>query len=68
MAQEENIISAKGIHKTYHTGTVEVLALRGIDFVVKRGEMVAVMAPAAAARLPSSTAFPGLMVSTRARW
>jgi ABC-type lipoprotein export system ATPase subunit len=45
MAQEENIISAKGIHKTYRTGTVEVQALRGIDFMVKRGEMVAVMGP-----------------------
>jgi len=37
MAQEENIISAKGIHKTYDTGKVQVHALRGVDFMVKRG-------------------------------
>ena len=45
MAQEDYIISAKGIHKTYDTGKVQVHALRGVDFMVKRGEMVAVMGP-----------------------
>jgi putative ABC transport system ATP-binding protein len=60
MAQEENIISAKDIHKTYHTGTVEVLALRGIDFVVKRGEMVAVMGPSGCGKTTLLNCLSGL--------
>jgi len=40
MAQEENIISAKGIYKTYDTGKVQLNYLRGVDFLVKSSEMV----------------------------
>jgi putative ABC transport system ATP-binding protein len=39
------IIEARGIHKTYDTGKVKVKAIRGLDFIVKKGEMVAVMGP-----------------------
>jgi len=60
MAQEENIIIAKGIHKTYRTGTVEVLALRGVDFVVKRGEMVAVMGPSGCGKTTLLNCLSGL--------
>jgi putative ABC transport system ATP-binding protein len=60
MAQEENIISAKGIHKTYRTGTVEVQALRGVDFVVKRGEMVAVMGPSGCGKTTLLNCLSGL--------
>lgn len=41
----EIIISTANLHKTYDTGEVQVLALRGIDFQVSSGEMVAVMGP-----------------------
>jgi putative ABC transport system ATP-binding protein len=39
------IIEACGVYKTYDTGTVRVQALRGVDLVVRRGEMVAIMGP-----------------------
>ncbi|CAN5804584.1 ABC transporter ATP-binding protein [soil metagenome] len=36
-------IEAVGVHKIYDTGAIRVHALRGIDFTVAPGEMVAVM-------------------------
>jgi len=60
MAQEENIISAKGIHKTYHSGKVEVQALRGVDFIVRRGEMVAVMGPSGCGKTTLLNCLSGL--------
>lgn len=39
------IIKASSVHKTYDTGKVQVKALKGIDFSVEKGEMVAVMGP-----------------------
>jgi len=44
-AASEIIISTTNLHKTYDTGEVQVHALRGIDFEVGSGEMVAVMGP-----------------------
>ena len=43
--QNDNIIQATGVHKTYDTGKVSVNALRGVDMSVIRGEMVAIMGP-----------------------
>ena len=43
--QSENIIEATDIHKTYDTGKVKVVALRGVEISIRRGEMVAVMGP-----------------------
>ncbi len=45
MITSNQIIRTTGLHKTYDTGEVQVKALRGIDFDVKEGEMVAVMGP-----------------------
>ncbi len=42
---EAPIIKTIGLHKTYDTGEVQVHAIRGIDFEVGEGEMVAVMGP-----------------------
>ena len=39
------IIEVKGLTKIYHTGKLEVNALKGLDLSIKRGEMVAVMGP-----------------------
>ena len=38
-----SLVEARGLAKTYYTGTVEVHALRGLDFDIEDGEMVAVM-------------------------
>ncbi|MET9315600.1 hypothetical protein ABZX12_27610 [Kribbella sp. NPDC003505] len=46
------IVSATAVRKTYDTGQVRVDALQGIDLELRRGEMAAVMARAAAARPP----------------
>ena len=38
-----SLVEVKGLTKVYHAGTVEVAALRGLDFTVEVGEMVAIM-------------------------
>jgi putative ABC transport system ATP-binding protein len=42
---QEPILSARGVTKTYRTGTQEVPALRGVDLDVQAGELVMVMGP-----------------------
>ena len=44
-ARDEPILSARGVTKTYRTGTHEVPALRGIDLDVRAGELVMIMGP-----------------------
>ena len=39
------VLEARGLAKTYDTGGAQVLALRGVDFMVRRGEFVAIMGP-----------------------
>ena len=40
-----NIIRVRDLHKIYHTGDVDVKALRGIDLDVCRGEFLAIIGP-----------------------
>jgi ABC-type lipoprotein export system ATPase subunit len=60
MLQNEDIIKVKGLHKTYDTGKVKVQALRGIDFAVKRGEMVAIMGPSGCGKTTLLNCLAGL--------
>ena len=54
------IIWAEGIVKTYDTGTDKVQALRGVDFAVARGEMVAVMGPSGCGKTTLLNSLSGL--------
>ena len=56
-------IEAKDLRKTYHIGKIEVEALRGISFVVQKGEFVSIVGPSGSGK---STLFYLLGGLTRA--
>ncbi len=39
------LVELKGIHKSYQLGKTEVVALKGVDLVIERGEFTVVMGP-----------------------
>ncbi|MCK5310079.1 MAG: ABC transporter ATP-binding protein [Thermoplasmata archaeon] len=45
MSDNNIMVEATDVHKTYKTGTVEVNALRGVNLTVRRGDMIAIMGP-----------------------
>src|SRR5829696_4950817 len=61
------IIRAEGVVKCYNTGTQEVRALRGVDFAVARGEMVAVMGPSGCGKTTLLNCLSGLDEVTSGR-
>ena len=56
----ETIVRADGVVRTYDTGTDKVTALRGVDFAVNRGEMVAVMGPSGCGKTTLLNCLSGL--------
>lgn len=59
-ADQDVIISAENVVKTYDTGSNKVQALKGIDFQVRRGEMVGVMGPSGCGKTTLLNCLSGL--------
>ncbi len=59
-AGAERMIRADGVVKTYDTGSTKIQALRGVDFAVERGEMVAVMGPSGCGKTTLLNCLSGL--------
>ena len=54
------IVEARAVDKRYDTGKVEVNALRGVSFSVRRGEMVAIMGPSGSGKTTLLNCLSGL--------
>lgn len=58
--ENDNIVHATDIHKTYRTGEVDVPALRGVDLSIQRGEVIAVMGPSGCGKTTLLNCLSGL--------
>jgi putative ABC transport system ATP-binding protein len=60
MSVSPPIVQARTIVKTYDTGAVRVEALRGVDLVLERGEMAAIMGPSGCGKTTLLNCLSGL--------
>ena len=63
----EPILKTEGLWKTYRSGKVEVVALRGVNFEVLPGEFVTVMGPSGCGKSTLLYVIGGLAQATRGR-
>jgi putative ABC transport system ATP-binding protein len=61
------IIQAQQVHKVYNSSEVKVHALRGIDLLIERGEMIAIMGPSGCGKTTLLNTFSGLDDLTEGR-
>jgi putative ABC transport system ATP-binding protein len=64
----DRIIRLEEIHRFYSTGEFEVHALRGVSFVVSRGEFVAIMGPSGSGKSTAMNIIGCLDRPTRGRY
>ena len=55
-----DIVEARSVMKTYDSGDVRVQALRGVDLVLERGEMVSIMGPSGCGKTTLLNCLSGL--------
>jgi ABC-type lipoprotein export system ATPase subunit len=55
-----DMVAARGIHKTYQAGQLEVHALRGVDVSISAGDMVAIMGPSGCGKTTLLNTLSGL--------
>jgi putative ABC transport system ATP-binding protein len=60
MSASPPIVEARTVAKTYDTGAVRVEALRGVDLVLERGEMAAIMGPSGCGKTTLLNCLSGL--------
>lgn len=58
--ESDVIVEARDVEKRYDTGEVQVHALRGVSFSVKRGEMLAIMGPSGSGKTTLLNCLSGL--------
>ncbi|HET6848834.1 MAG TPA: ABC transporter ATP-binding protein [Gaiellales bacterium] len=58
--ESDVIVEARAVEKRYDTGEVQVNALRGVSFSVKRGEMLAIMGPSGSGKTTLLNCLSGL--------
>lgn len=64
MTENDTYIACKNVVRAYTVGDHEIVALRGVDFTMRRGEMVAIVGPSGAGKSSLLNLLGGLDVPT----